>query len=147
MPGLNPRPAAHGSLRGFHRLWIAEARRVLQPALRAEADFWARWAAVRYLSEDFRERFWIERRLVEQLRPRLPGPVATRLAAQGEKVYSLHLELDRGGRRRGAAPEFAASADALLNGLGRWLGDIERAAAEMPALASATALKTGTDAG
>ena len=147
MPGVNAPPAVHGSLRGFHRLWIAETRRALQPALRTQADFLARWAAVRYLSEDFRERFWIERRLVEQLRTRLPGPVATWLAAQGEQVYSVHLELDRTGRRRGAAPEFAALAEALLNGLGRWLRDIERAAADMPALASATALKTGTDAG
>jgi hypothetical protein len=128
-------------------LWIAEARRVLQPALRAEADFWARWAAVRYLSEHFRERFWIERRLVMQLRTRLPGPVATRLAAQGEQVDSLRLELDRVGCRSGAAPEFAASAQALLDGLRRWLGDIERAAAEMAAPASEAALKTGTDAG
>src|SRR5512138_87502 len=134
MPGVIARTAVHGSLRGFHRLWIAETRRILQPALKAEADFWTRWAAVRYLSGDFRERFWIERRLVEQLQPRLAAPVATRLAAQGEQVFSLRLELDRMGRRRGAAPEFAALAEALLNGLGRWLGDIERAAAEMPAL-------------
>jgi len=147
MPGVNARAAVHGSLRGFHRLWIAETCRVLQPALRAETDFWSRWAAVRNLSGGFRERFWIERRLLEQLRPRLPDPVATRLAAQGEQVYSLHLDLDRGGRRRGAAPEFAALAEALLNELGRWLGDIERAAVEMPAPVSATALKTGTDAG
>jgi hypothetical protein len=62
-------------------------------------------------------------------------------------VYSLHLDLDRGGRRRGAAPEFAALAEALLNELARWLDDIERAAVEMPAPVSATALKTGTDAG
>ena len=41
-------------LRPIHNSWIEETRRFLDPATEPGADFWTRWAAVRYLSDDFR---------------------------------------------------------------------------------------------
>jgi hypothetical protein len=128
MSAVNAKPTFNGSLRGFHELWIAETRRFIEPAMVPGADFWTRWAAVRYLADDFRERYWIERRLVDRLELSLPTSVAAGLAAEGEQVYGLRLELDRVGRRRGTAEAFAAAAGALLERLGLWLAEIERVA-------------------
>jgi len=90
-------------LRGFHCLWITEARRFLAPALEPGADFWTRWAAVRYLSDDFQERHAMELVLVHRLRPVLAEDVAARLVTGGDGVFHLRLEADRIGRRRGTA--------------------------------------------
>jgi hypothetical protein len=115
-------------LRPSHDAWIEEARRFLTPALEPEADFWTRWSAVRYISDDFREQFRLERELVGALRPLLREEVANRLMQEGERVVLLRLELDRIGRRRGTSAEFAAGADRLLEQMGLWCAEIELAA-------------------
>ncbi|HEX3236325.1 MAG TPA: hypothetical protein VHR41_19195 [Gemmatimonadales bacterium] len=115
-------------LRPSHDAWIEETRRFLTPALDSEADFWTRWSAVRYISDDFREQFRLERALVAALRPLLREEVANRLMHEGERVVLLRLELDRIGRRRGTSAEFAAGADRLLEQMGVWCAEIELAA-------------------
>ena len=115
------------ALRPLHKAWLEDARRFLDPARVRDADFWTRWAAVRYICDDFQERYHRERALLGELRPFLQPQVAERLAHEGERVSALRLELDRIGRRRGTAAEFAAGAGGLLDQLGRWCADIERA--------------------
>ncbi len=115
-------------LRPIHTAWIEEARRFLEPALEPGADFWARWVVVRYLSDDFRERYRRERALVDELRSFLRPDVAERLLREGDRIFRLRLELDRIGRRRGTAAEFAAGTRDLLEQLGMWCAEIELAA-------------------
>ena len=125
---------AHGEepleavLRPIHNTWMDETRRFLDPAAERGADFWLRWAAVRYLSDDFRDRYRRERALVDELRPLVRADVAERLDREGDRLFHLRLELDRIGRRRGTAAEVAAGARDLLEQLGIWCAEIELAA-------------------
>jgi hypothetical protein len=120
------------ALRPLHKAWVEDARRFLDPTLGHDADFWTRWAAVRYICDDLQERYHWERALVSELRPFIRLAVAERLVHEGERVSALRLELDRIGRRRGTAAEFAAGAGALLEQLGLWCAEIERAAEGVP---------------
>jgi hypothetical protein len=114
-------------LRPIHNGWIQEARRFLEPALEPGADFWARWTAVRYLSDDFRKQYRLERALVDELRPFLAAQVAERLVQESDRVLRLRLELDRIGRRRGTSAEVATGTRDLLAQLGVWCAEIELA--------------------
>jgi hypothetical protein len=118
-------------LRSIHNAWIEEVRRFLDPAREPGADFWARWAAVRYLSDDFREQYRLERALVDELRPFDRPELAERLMCEGDRVLRLRLELDRIGRRRGTSAEVAAGTQDLLEQLGLWCAEIEVAARGM----------------
>jgi hypothetical protein len=116
-------------LRPIHNTWVEETRRFLDPAIEPGADFWTRWAAVRYLSDDFRDRYRRERALVDELGPFLRLEVAERLMREGDRLFRLRLELDRIGRRRGTAAEVAAGTGELLEQVGVWCAEIELAAA------------------
>ena len=116
-------------LQSIHNAWVGETRRFLDPAIEPGADFWTRWAAVRYLSDDFRNRYRRERALVDELRPYFRMDVAERLVREGDRLFRLRLELDRIGRRRGTAVEVAAGTRDLLEQLGVWCTEIELAAA------------------
>ena len=118
-------------LRPIHTTWVEETRRFLDPAAEPGADFWTRWAAVRYLSDDFRDRYRRERALVDELRPSLRLDVADRLIREGDRLFRLRLELDRIGRRRGTAAEVAAGTRELLEQLGVWCAEIELAASRL----------------
>jgi len=113
----------------IHEDWLAEAHRLLEPAMAPASDFWARWVAVRYICDDFQTRYQRERALLDELRPFLPPDTAERLRVDGDRVFQLRLQLDRIGRRRGTATEFATGAQALLEQLGAWCAAIELAAA------------------
>ena len=117
------------ALRPVHNAWIAEARCFLEPALETGADFWTRWGSVRYLDDDFRERYRRERALVEELHSFLPPAEAVRLMQGADRIFQLRLELDRVGRRRGTSSEVAAATRDLLTQLGVWCAEIELATA------------------
>jgi hypothetical protein len=55
--GPNGEERVDAMLRPIHNTWVEETRRFLDPAMESNADFWTRWAAVRYLSDDFRDRY------------------------------------------------------------------------------------------
>jgi hypothetical protein len=116
-------------LHPIHTAWVEEAHRLLEPALESDADFWTRWAAVRYISEDFQDQYSRERALLDELQPFLRPEVAGRLMRDGDRVFQLRLELDRVGRRRATAAEFAARTRDFLQQLRVWCTEIELAAA------------------
>jgi len=134
MPATSVRSAPPGeqpleeALRPVHDAWIAEARRFLEPALESGADFWTRWGAVRYLDDDFRERYRRERALVEELHSFLQPDVVVRLMQGADRIFQLRLALDRVGRRRGTSSEVAAATRDLLTQVGVWCAEIELAA-------------------
>lgn len=119
-------------LRPIHEGWIKDARRYLDPALNPGAEFWDRWAVVRYLSDDFLDRFRWEHALVYELRQYLAADAAERLEREGARLARLRLELDRVGRRRGTAAEVAATIWDLLEQLSVWCAEIEAAARRIP---------------
>jgi hypothetical protein len=129
---LTPRPRGEqpldAALQPIHRAWVQQARRFLEPALAPHADFWTRWAAVRYLTDDFREQYRLERALLDELRPFLDAETASELVQGGDRVFRLRLELDRVGRRRGTADEMVVGTRRLLEQLVAWLAEIELAA-------------------
>jgi hypothetical protein len=116
------------ALRPVHEAWLEEAQHLLLPALEENADFWTRWAAVRYLSDEFQERYRLERAFADELRPLIRPASAQRLDQEGDRVRQLRLELDRMGRRRGTAAEFAGATRRLLEQLGLWCAEEELAA-------------------
>ena len=131
-PVRNDTESLATALRPIHSRWVGQARRELEDALGPAADGWARWGAVRYLADGFKDRLDWERALVSELRPFLAPVAGERLISGGEQVGRLRLELDRVGRRRGTAAEFAASAGKLLEWLGLWCVEIELAASGIP---------------
>ena len=119
-------------LRPIHEGWLEDARRHLDPTLTTGAEFWTRWAAVRYLNDEFLDRFDWERALVDELRAFLAEDTSERLRQEGARLARLRLEVDRIGRRRGTAAEVAAASQDLLEQLGLWCADIEAAAGKIP---------------
>jgi hypothetical protein len=129
-------------LRPIHEAWLEEARRFLAPSIEPGADFWTRWGAIRYLSDQFGACYRLERAMVDELRRVVPAETADRLAQEGDLLVRRRLELDRIGRRRGTAEDMAVGTQGLLEQLGHWLQEIELAAAsvswhEPPAAAAA----------
>jgi len=108
-----------------HDAWVEEARQFLMPATSITAPFWDRWTVVRYLDDQFFDHLRLETALVEELRPFVTPSEMAQLRAGGERVAQLRLALDRIGRRRGTAPEFAPVTDELLRALELWCAEIE----------------------
>lgn len=123
------------TLRPIHHAWLEEARCLLEPALDAGADFWTRWAAIRYLTDDFREQFRLEHGLVNELCPFLPAEASERLLRGGDRILHLRLELERLQRRgrRVVTSELALATRDLLEQLGVWCAEIEAAAGDVRA--------------
>jgi len=111
----------------LHDAWVEEARRFLDPAATAAPPFWDRWSVVRYLNDQFQARFALERALIEELRPFLQVHHMDAIAAGEERVARLRLGLDRLGRRRGTAAEFAYMTGEFLTALELWCAEIELA--------------------
>ncbi len=110
-----------------HDGWVDQVRRFLVPATTSDAPFWDRWSAVRYLNDQFLAHFAMQRTLLTELRPLIGAHHLDGLDAGAERVARLRLGLDRIGRRRGTAAEFALMADELLAALERWCAEIELA--------------------
>jgi hypothetical protein len=110
-----------------HDAWVEEARQVLSPALKAGAESWERWPAVRWLNERFLQRFLTERAWLNELRPMLSRREEEMLTDGEDRIARLRLELDRLARRRGSAADFAAMAREFLGALELWCAEHELA--------------------
>jgi anaerobic selenocysteine-containing dehydrogenase len=111
-----------------HDHWMTDADRFLLPVTSADATFWERWGAMRYLNEHLRGQFQLEWQLLEQLRAFLPGEMRERLWMQAERLERLFEELGRLGRQRESAREVAHTARKVLEALRLWYAEIELAA-------------------
>jgi len=111
-------PAATDSLGALlaavHAGWLDEVRRNVLPACASRAGFWPRWAAVRYLADQFEHDYRLESELVDAVIGSLDVRIAGRLVDQREAVETLWNDLDRVGRRRGTGLATAAIAGAFL---------------------------------
>ena len=120
----HPPPDSRGLARGR----ASVSRSCAQPG----AEFWTRWAAVRYLNDEFLDRFEWERAFVGELHAFLPVEATERLQRQGDRLARLRLDLDRVGRRRGTGVEVATTTREFLEQLALWCTEIEAAARAIP---------------
>lgn len=126
-------PAVTTTLSLVHDQWMERIARLLAPAMSPRATFWERWGAVRFLSDQFEDRFRLEAELAENLGELLTPSVRVRL--RGARVA---LERSRGdlmavGRRRGTGAQVALLARRFLDQARRWCATLELATAGLDA--------------
>jgi hypothetical protein len=130
---MSSRPAAPPGavpaiLARIHRHWLAQVAQVLEPAIEAGASFWERWAAARFLCDQFEGRYRLECELMESLAPLLPAHEVTQLEAERETVERLRATLIAAGRRQLGGPLVSSLSRVLLRQLRQWCGRLEVAA-------------------
>lgn len=115
-----------------HDNWMADADRFLLPVADADATFWERWGAVRYVEDQHLERFRREWALLEELRAFLTPEIRERLWMQADRLTRLLGEFNRLGRQRESARELAHTTRELLDALRLWYAEIEFGAGGIP---------------
>ena len=131
---IEAQPAARGTdtlgprFTVAHDNWMTDVDSFLLPVTNAEATFWERWGALRYVQEQLLERFYVERTLLEELRAFLTPEIKERLRMQADRLTRLLGEFDRLGRQRESARELAHTARELIDALRLWYAEIEFAA-------------------
>lgn len=116
----------------IHDRWLKEVRRFIEPAASAGAGFWDRWTTVRYLADQFRDHFRLERALLASLEGALQPEDTERLTTQADELERLLSELDTAGRRRGTAATVAVEARRLMEALAVWCAELELATTGVP---------------
>jgi hypothetical protein len=111
-----------------HDQWMERIARLLAPATSPRATFWERWGAVRFLSDQFEDRFRLEAELAETLAERLAPSVRIRLRAARMALERARGDLMAAGRRRGTAVEVALLVRRFLDQTRRWCATLELAA-------------------
>jgi hypothetical protein len=111
-----------------HDNWMADGDRFLRPVADADATFWERWAAMRYVEDQLLKRFRVERSLLEELRAFLTPEMNERLWMQADRLTRLLGAFGRLGRQRESARELAHTTRELLEALRLWYAEIELAA-------------------
>jgi hypothetical protein len=124
--------ALEAILHPSHKRWLEDARRFLDPTLNPRAESWPPSAVVRYLHEEFLDRFRWELALVDELHPFLAADMSERLRCEGARLARLRLEVDRIGHRRRTASQVTAVTRELLEQLALWCAEIEAAAGAIP---------------
>ena len=83
-----------------HETWMEQVTTFLTPALNDEADFWTRWSVARFLSDQFRDWFRLERALLDALGPLVPDEASRTLATVRAGLEHTVEELVIAARRR-----------------------------------------------
>jgi hypothetical protein len=127
-PSARPGDTLNTRFSVAHDNWMADADRFLLPVTNADATFWERWAAVRYVDQQLVERFRLEQALLEELHPFVLAEIRERLWMQADRLIHLLEEFKRLGRQRQSARELAHTARDLIEALRLWYAEIEFAA-------------------
>ncbi|HEU5042402.1 MAG TPA: hypothetical protein VFT84_16360, partial [Gemmatimonadales bacterium] len=111
-----------------HDQWVERIGELLAPATLQTSSFWDRWGAVRFLADQFEDRFRLECELAECLSGRLSPTCRARLAATRTGLDRTREALMEAGRRQGSAPQVVLLARRLLDQVRRWCVTLELAA-------------------
>jgi hypothetical protein len=111
----------------MHEAWMEQVAGVLAPALSEDADFWSRWSVVRFLNDQFNDRFRLECALLDALRPLVPEGPARTLAAARAGLERTVEELGIVGRRRATGLLTARLARRFIDQLALWCVEVELA--------------------
>lgn len=120
-------PSLAAELTAFNDRWLDEVRLHLGPACDPHAGFWDRWAAVRYLTDQFEEPYRLTGDLLDALLGHLDPQTAGRLMDDRQAIDHLRADFDQIGRERGTAIAAAAIACSLLATLQRCCKGLEEA--------------------
>jgi hypothetical protein len=108
-----------------HDRWMADADQALRPVMECDVTFSQRWAAVRYVRDEFAERLQLEQELIDELHSLIHSEARERLSIQADRVKRLAQDLDSLAHQSGATREVARTARALLDALRLWYAEIE----------------------
>jgi hypothetical protein len=114
-----------------HEIWMEQVADFLVPALSEKADFWSRWGGVRFLGDQFGDRFRLECALLEALDRLLPDGVSRKLAAARAELERTVEELMIVGRRRATGPLMARLTRRLMDKLALWCVEVELATGDI----------------
>ena len=110
-----------------HETWMEQVATNLAPALSEEADFWSRWTVVRFLSDQFRDRFRLECALLDGLDPLLPVEVTGTLGSARAGLEHTLADLMIAGRRRATGLLTARLTRRFIDQLALWCVEVELA--------------------
>lgn len=117
-----------------HEAWMEQVAAVLAPALSETADFWTRWSVVRFLNDQFNDRFRLECALLDALAPLVPDGAARTLAAARAGLERTMEELGIVGRRRATGLLTARLARRFIDQLALWCVEVELATGPIEAV-------------
>ncbi len=115
------------ALQHAHWEWRKEVGEALARVRMPEAGVWERWAAVRYLMDDFAPRLDREAHILTSLADRLPAEHSGRVWALGELIQFLCHHLCELGAMPQCGPAFADAVTKLIRGFDFWCAEVERA--------------------
>jgi hypothetical protein len=115
----------------IHDRWIEQVGRVLAPAIVPRANFWERWGAVRYLIDQFEDRFRLECALVDSLAAGLSRTAIVRLGIIRARLERTRTNLIALGRRRGTAFVVSAFAQEIFEQAKLWCAELEFATKDL----------------
>jgi hypothetical protein len=107
----------------------------IMPATDLDADFWSRWGAVRFLGDQFGDRFRLECAFAAALDGLVSPEAAKRITTTREEIERISDELMAAGRRRDGAARTAALARLLVEEVARWCVELELATAHVSPVA------------
>jgi hypothetical protein len=109
----------------IHDRWVEQVGQVLAPVMVPQAKFWERWGAVRYLIDQFEDRFRLECALVDSLAGRLTPTAVVRLSTIRATLERTRTDLIPLGRRRGTAMIVSAFAQKIFDQVKLWCAELE----------------------
>ncbi len=116
-----------GALQRAHREWRKEVGEALARVRMPEAGVWERWAAVRYLMDDFGPRLDREAHILTGMADRLLAEYSGHVWALGELLQFLCYHLCELGPMPQCGPAFADAVTKLIRALDFWCAEVEGA--------------------
>jgi hypothetical protein len=110
-----------------HEIWMEQVATFVTPALSEDSDFWTRWSVARFLSDQFRDRFRLERALLDSLGVLVPLEATQALAEVGARLERTGEELAIVARRRATGLLTARLARRFIDQLALWYVEVELA--------------------
>jgi tRNA nucleotidyltransferase/poly(A) polymerase len=123
-----PEDALFRVIAPLHENWLSDADQTLGRLMRRNATFWARWAAVSYLREQFPDRLRLEQNFVAGLQALLTAELNERLEVEAERLTQLYAQVQQLSLRRNSQSEMALAVHELLEALRLWYAEVELAA-------------------
>lgn len=114
-------------LAAVHETWMEQVTTFVTPALNEDSDFWSRWSVARFLSDQFRNRFRLERALIDDVAPLLSEEATRTLAEIRARLERTVEELTIAARRRATGLLTARLARRFIDQLALWCVEVELA--------------------
>jgi hypothetical protein len=118
-------------LGAVHEIWMEQVATFVTPVLNEDADFWSRWSVARFLNDQFRDRFRLERELLDALGPLLSVEATRTLAEIRARLERTVAELMIVARRRATGLLAARLTRRFIDQLALWCVEVELATGEI----------------